>query len=62
VVEKRIKMEENEINDAKLFIDALAWAKQHGLEIEFFNFFLADIKRGASVEDAIWYANCEWDL
>lgn len=55
-------MEENEINDAKLFIDALAWAKQHGLEIEFFTFFLADIKRGASVEDAIWYANCEWDL
>lgn len=55
-------MEENEIEDAKIFLDALKSAKEYGMEIEFFAFFLADIKRGASVADAIWYANCEWDL
>ncbi len=55
-------MEENEINDAKMFLDALEGAKESGLEIEFFTFFLADIRRGTSVKEAIWYAYCEWDL
>ena len=41
---------------------ALDWAKLHGLEYEFMEFFLRDYGNNKNVPGAIWYANCEWDL
>lgn len=55
-------MTEEQINDAKAFENAYAYAKENGLETEFFVFFMDDIRRGESVTEAIWYAYCEWDL
>lgn len=44
------------------FFSALKWAKVNGLEYEFMEFFLREYGIGKSVPNAIWYANCEWDL
>lgn len=44
------------------FLDALAWAKECGLQYEFMEFFLRDYGNNKNVREAIHYANCEWDL
>ena len=55
-------MRQEELKQAKMFFDALSWAKENGLEYEFFIFFLDNIKHGESIPNAIWQANREWDL
>ena len=53
---------EKSMKEAKTLFEAIKWGKQHGLETEFLMCFLEEFKQGVSVDDAIWSANCEWDL
>lgn len=62
IVEEKRKMNEDEVNEAKAFIDAFIWSRECGLDVEFVQFFLDEFKRSGNVYEAIWYANCEWDL
>lgn len=55
-------MESKTFDDIDQLIDALAWARECGLEHEFLEFFLNDYATTKSIPSAIWYANCEWDL
>lgn len=43
-------------------IAAIDNARANGLEYEFLEFFLRDYKTSGSIPEAIWYADCEWDL
>lgn len=55
-------MTEEDVNKSKALLEAILWAKECGLTSEFITFFLDEFKRCGNVYDAIWYANCEWDL
>ncbi len=55
-------MRQEEMKYAKMFFDALSWAKENGLEYEFFTFFIDNIRHGENIPNAIWQANREWDL
>ena len=48
--------------NARKVIEALDYAKENGLEAEFLSFFIDDLCRGASYDEAIQYAFREWDL
>lgn len=51
-----------EYTDAAHFLRALKHATDNGLEHEFVLDVFHSIRRGEPVSEAIWYANCEWDL
>ncbi len=55
-------MTKDDIEKSKALIEAIKWASECGLTSEFITFFLDEFKRCGNVYDAIWYANCEWDL
>lgn len=44
------------------FLFAYENAKVNGLQYEFMEFFLRDYQHNHSIGEAIWYAECEWDL
>lgn len=44
------------------FMVAFDNAKANGLQYEFMEFFLQDYQRNHSIDEAVWYAECEWDL
>ena len=48
--------------NAKKVLAALENAKQSGLQLEFLSFFINELCRGASYDEAIAYAEREWDL
>lgn len=50
------------LRDAQLVISAIDYAKQHGLELEFVDSLLFELKAGHTVDDAIYFAMYEWDL
>ena len=50
-----------EIELTDLF-EAIDWADQNGLKYEFMEFFLRDYGLNKDVQQAIDYANREWDL
>jgi hypothetical protein len=55
-------MDEKDIAQAKFFTSALADAVLAGVEIEFFVFFMAAIRAGDSIADAVSHARREWDF
>lgn len=44
------------------FLKYLDWAKENGVEIEFMNSFLQDYSYNSNINQAVWFAVCEWDL
>jgi enoyl-[acyl-carrier-protein] reductase (NADH) len=44
------------------FLEALAWANECGLKMEFMDSFLQDYEQTKSIPSAVWFAECEWDL
>ena len=48
--------------EATRFLDALEHAGKMGLQHEFVKFFFDDYRIKGDLDQAIWYANCEWDL
>lgn len=49
-------------SDAKAFLRGLEGAAESGMQIEYVDFVVKDLRRGATMEEAIWFAQCEWDL
>lgn len=47
---------------ADTFLMALKDASEYNMEQPFVAFVLEALFRGESLADAIWYAQCEWDL
>ncbi|NDG32381.1 hypothetical protein EB118_20185 [bacterium] len=43
-------------------LNAIENAKSHGLEVEFLVFFIDYLCEGSSFQEAIKYANREWDI
>lgn len=53
---------ENKIEDLEHLINFVEWAKQHGLQIEFLDTFIEQIKLGKSIRESYYFSNYEWDL
>lgn len=55
-------MPNEQFEEAKSLLNAIAYASKNGLELEFVESFLYEIKSGHTVEKAIYFALYEWDL
>lgn len=50
------------IKEVEHLLRSLQWAKDNGLELEYLVSFLEDFRSTGSVMEAVWFAECEWDL
>ena len=48
--------------ELEAFLKGIKNAEANGMQQEFVDAVLFDLERGESMRDAIWFANCEWDL
>ena len=51
-----------ETDDLDMFFAHLDFAKKCQMEFEFLKSFLEDFKNGATMQEAVFHANQEWDL
>ncbi len=52
----------HKMKDLRGFADCVKWAREQGMEVEFVDAAIYALERGESLTEAIWFANCEWDL
>jgi len=55
-------MKKSPFEDAEILINILRIAQNYGMIYEVAQFFIDDIKRGASTKDAALFARREWDI
>lgn len=56
------QLEAQHLRDAQLVISAIDYAKQYGLELEFVDSLIFELRAGHTVDDAIHFAMYEWDI
>lgn len=53
---------EKDWEEAVGFLRGLRGAEESGLETEYVAYVIKALRRGETMAEAIWYAQCEWDL
>lgn len=55
-------MTEEQLREAQRAGEFLDYAAQHGLAVEAMASFIAGLREGESVDEAVFRARCDWDI